>query len=318
MQLNRWFQGFWGGIKPKRPLRLPYVIPGITAGVIGAVLMTVLVYPVTPAQAEGHGTGLSCGVCHPAILEEWKQSAHARAYTDPLFQEWLKDAEHPEECLVCHTTNYNLVTGKYEAENIDCVACHIDPPSDHPDSPIVRPDDAKMCGECHEVTYREWATSKHAQAGMQCADCHHNHERSLRFASPQETCLSCHTTRMDDYAHASHQGANLTCAECHIFRDPDAPIPVTGLAATSHAFDIPTRGCLRCHEEQREAEPTPEAPSTVGVEAAFRIAELEAQVAAQENSRGTPPWLIMQGGLAGIVVGIVMTWLWRAMRGREQ
>ncbi len=270
----------------------------------------------TPAPTP---TPVGCGECHIDIQEEWESSAHARAFTDSEFQHRLQDMTDPAGCYPCHTTGYQPATGEYLAENVTCEACHGVTPADHPPAPVEVDDSSELCGECHEVTYREWADSAHAAEGVQCVSCHTSHGRSLRFTNSQETCLSCHEERMNDYAHMSHINANLACVDCHIYKDPDAPIPVTGLAATSHEFRVPTRGCLRCHElmELEGMEGTIEPPTPTGDEAELRIAELEAQLAALEGSQEASSLQMVQGGVIGLVVGLVASWLLFRAGGRR-
>ena len=275
-----------------------------------------------PALAQEGGEGEEpmpledCAECHVDIEAEWQGSAHARAFEDPLFQDALAEADHPDECLACHTTGFEAITGEYSAENVTCEACHGLTPAEHPPEVVHVRTDSELCGACHEQTYDEWNRSAHAAENVQCMDRHTAHGRALRFVVSQENCLSCHDERLDDFAHVSHAEANLACVDCHIYRDPDAPIPATGLADTSHEFGSPTQGCLRCHEnlEEVDIEATPTVAPATGSEADLRIAELEAELAAIENCQGVPGWLLLQGILLGGVLGAGATWMWLRVR----
>ena len=58
---------------------------------------------VTPAGASDEpAAAASCAGCHPAITEEWSGHAHARAFTDPLYQQALESTARPERCIRCH------------------------------------------------------------------------------------------------------------------------------------------------------------------------------------------------------------------------
>ena len=89
-----------------------------------------------------------CGECHLAIYEEWQQTMHAQAWTDPYFQvDWVYDKKK-QNCLNCHTPLENqqpdLVLGfedgdywspiteenpqfdpELQREGVTCAVCHV-------------------------------------------------------------------------------------------------------------------------------------------------------------------------------------------------
>lgn len=89
-----------------------------------------------------------CGACHAEIYEEWKQSMHAQAWVDPLFQHDYDHQSRPYICTYCHTPvgqqRELIVTGlksinplvakgipneafdpKLQSEGVTCVGCHL-------------------------------------------------------------------------------------------------------------------------------------------------------------------------------------------------
>jgi nitrate reductase cytochrome c-type subunit len=89
-----------------------------------------------------------CGTCHQNHYEEWKQSTHAYAWTDPQFQAELQKETSPYFCINCHTPLENqqeyIVTGlsngniynpvknknrdfnqTLQLEGVNCASCHV-------------------------------------------------------------------------------------------------------------------------------------------------------------------------------------------------
>jgi predicted CXXCH cytochrome family protein len=70
----------------------------------------------------------------------------------------------------------------------------------------------------HHQEYNDWAKSKHADAGVNCWDCHKVHgkgiisKHSLKEAG-DKLCLTCHSVQ-DQLMHSIH-GSN-SCTECHM------------------------------------------------------------------------------------------------------
>lgn len=92
-----------------------------------------------PAAATGPTTAVdiddpqSCAPCHGAIVEEWKESMHARAYhdSDPIYDgvRTLRVRKEGEDvagaCAVCHTPRFG---GDRDSEaarvGVGCASCH--------------------------------------------------------------------------------------------------------------------------------------------------------------------------------------------------
>lgn len=91
-----------------------------------------------------------CAECHAQHVEEWRRSAHARAYLDPLFQEeWTGD----RFCSDCHAPR----AADPEAEpdlarlGVDCATCHVRQGVVH-GAPVPR-DGTTLCATCHQFSF---------------------------------------------------------------------------------------------------------------------------------------------------------------------
>lgn len=130
----------------------------------------------------------SCNACHGTVVEHWRESGHARAWSSPLYREALAAAGEPAYCLRCHLPLLNqraeTVNGYDEgslskprleanprfdptlqAEGVTCAACHVRDaavfgprtlrPGDAPHPAFHQPDlsDPVMCAACHQLAW---------------------------------------------------------------------------------------------------------------------------------------------------------------------
>lgn len=137
--------------------------------------------------AEGP-TAADCGACHVQQYHEWRSSAHARAWSSSVFAR-RTDGYRFTACLPCHAPTTALagppleLRAHFRSDGVTCVVCHLKDGRlagpvaatalvhPHPvavDEPTYR--DSRLCGLCHEGTYREW----------------------LSATEPKPTCQSCH------------------------------------------------------------------------------------------------------------------------------
>lgn len=78
-------------------------------------------------------TAPGCAECHRVVHDEWKDSAHARAFVDPVFQKALASRSAPERCVPCHAPAGVLerlgqvprARDEAREQGIDCKACHV-------------------------------------------------------------------------------------------------------------------------------------------------------------------------------------------------
>jgi hypothetical protein len=125
-----------------------------------------------------------CGECHQEIFEAWKKSRHSLAWVS---KNYIKDSEKrtKEKCLACHIPTTVHAGEKPEPrldrrnEGIYCVPCHVKDGAMHGPHKLVAPphptqynqdyNASKMCGSCHEKTFKEWKATGERDT---CQSCH--------------------------------------------------------------------------------------------------------------------------------------------------
>lgn len=90
---------------------------------LAAILLAVPVAVVAAPPGRGAGGRFlgaeACGACHPAQLDAWKRTAHARAAAPEVLGRRGRDAA----CLACHATGEGAsVRGRLP--DVQCEACH--------------------------------------------------------------------------------------------------------------------------------------------------------------------------------------------------
>ena len=180
---------------------------GLTAGTL-AIGGAVALGPAPrcgAAAAEDFVQAVKCRDCHPDIFAEWKESQHAKAWSDPRFQAALKAAPAPETCTPCHAPNAILdagigvmptVRGRYKSEGVSCVTCH------QKGEAYAGPFGAKAMDPVGHYS----AEVKEFRTHALCATCHgqekelvHNQVREYlkgQFAADGTTCQECHMPKV--------------------------------------------------------------------------------------------------------------------------
>jgi len=164
----------------------------------------------------------SCGECHVAIYQEWQQTMHAQAWTDPYFQtDWVYDKEK-QNCLNCHTPledqQPDLVVGfedgdywspiteknpefdpELQQEGVTCAVCHIKEgkiigPHGIEDAPHPVAQDLSMasgmgvCRRCHAAPpAEEWGTTTISLCGT---------VEEIGLEDKEPDCIGCHMPRV--------------------------------------------------------------------------------------------------------------------------
>ena len=207
-------------------------------GAVASVLLVAAIGLAGPGSAQGpqasvppslrnldfgsvpYMPSIVCGACHGDIYDVWRESVHARAYKDPLFQAGVEEAvAHSGEgikgiCLTCHAPAILMVTAKPEndlrvQEGIGCDFCHsvkgadleefgafeIDP-SNTAYGPFADAESPK-----HETVYSEFMGT----AGY-CATCH---EYQGRAGAPILTTFT-------EYAEGQYDQQLVACQDCHM------------------------------------------------------------------------------------------------------
>lgn len=174
----------------------------------GAALPTAT--PAMPVANPARGLeavvkNASCEACHADIAEEWRASAHRRAFENQAFQHALAIEPLPF-CRSCHAP---------EAE------ANVEPPAQLAALGVA-------CVTCHLVGGDVLAAPR---SSLQRETAPHPVVRNARFASPQ-ACAACHEFPFPDQAfrrtpllmqstvseHAASPFAGQSCADCHMPR----------------------------------------------------------------------------------------------------
>ncbi|MCA9712061.1 MAG: hypothetical protein KDK70_39865, partial [Myxococcales bacterium] len=170
------------------------VLPGVlgaraqprpTAGTAAGTEATTEARTETRCQRARAGAAASCGACHSAIHEQWRRSAHAAAFDDPLFRAEYEPSPSTF-CSDCHASG-EAHHDHDPHDGVDCSSCH--PPT----AQAAEADGVTMCTACHQFqfpadplghrghydpadplqdTVAEWRRSRAAVRGQTCVDCH--------------------------------------------------------------------------------------------------------------------------------------------------
>ena len=206
-------------------------------------------YPHEPAPAA-----VDCGGCHTDMVDQWKNSRHAKAF--------MAGNRNAAGCLSCHGRNAHKILPKTDPKS----------PTHHQNIP-------KTCGTCHgqklvmessglsttpAFSYRE---SVHGRAVAKdssskaavCTDCHNAHEilganseksSIFKFNIPQ-TCGKCHgdvatvfNTSVHGQAVARGNDKAPVCTDCHGIH---AILPHIDPTSSVAAQNIARTTCGQCH-----------------------------------------------------------------------
>lgn len=280
-----------------------------------------------------------CQTCHPDEYGVWKDSMHAKATLDPVFQEQLSKSQNQGECLKCHTTGFDTGSGKFMSEGVTCEACHGQYREGHPaGQTMTLPLDASTCRMCHEAAFKDWDQSKHAEQKIECFDCHQAHTQGLRTGSVETLCAACHSDEQTKLAHSVHGISGVDCGSCHMAKAMTDTADSSGakVSASSHTFTVPADVCNRCHSDathpagnaQIKASQLPAVSVAEGRELAqanARVTELETKNSeAQKRLESLRSISVISMGLAlgaggffGLVVGVAGMSLWRSKSPRK-
>jgi hypothetical protein len=243
----------------------------IWKSVVGTCSVLLLAFTaVTAVQAQDGPGEISvddCGSCHEAVQIQWAGSTHARALSDPIFQEaWLAQGNSPD-CLTCHTTGFNPVTKHYEQEGIACVTCHSPIAEEHPLQLMPTNPSSRLCGECHLDTYEEWEMSGHGQKELACIRCHNPHSTNLKKSDAQAVCQACHRSEVHFFSFTMHAQEGILCTDCHVRVSPTTL--GEGHGQRLHTFRVDLKTCMTCHGDNMHY-PTDKALGASRGEQAFR------------------------------------------------
>lgn len=226
---------------PKHALVVAILVFAATFGTVtaaGAVeAMPFEPNSIAPGTFEAPGT---C-TCHGDLLEQWKGSMHANAWTDPVYQLMLERATEDigevatTFCVGCHAPA-GLATGVIDDEGLDpatngitCTFCHYT---------VTATDDPP--GNL-SLGFPAGGPDRVRRAQIMDPQAPHPAEGSKFFDSP-ELCGSCHNVNhpvngmhlemtYTEWAESPQAAQGITCQNCHMHREVGGSAPFTGMAA---------------------------------------------------------------------------------------
>lgn len=306
---------------------------GLAVGILGLFLTVQMALAQDEVPEEPVIPTQECQECHLDVANHWEDSAHAHAFDDEVFQAKWQGLGEPEECLACHTTNFQPATGEYDAEGVACESCHGEITEEHPPAPVPILADTEYCGTCHTTTLGEWHQTGHASEDIGCMDCHDPHSQQPLFEQSDELCVNCHKDSMEAYLEDLHIQEGIGCVDCHALVIPPEEMPEDGIVPTGHAFTITPATCVACHTDALHAGfslPGYEHGAAVASSEATETTEdtelvtvLQGTVSLEEPDELTPEQkvqtleaalanrnltLLFQGGVLGLVLGGSTAW----------
>jgi len=161
----------------------------------------------------------ACGQCHREIYDEWSESMHGRAWTDPYYQvDSLFDGSQ-QICLNCHTPmvnqQQNLVLGFTDRDKFDPVL------APNPGYDTALRDEGVTCAVCHVRNGRIVGPYRTDRAP-------HSVEYDPAMSRGMKPCLRCHVVagkRWDTFysippcgtvAEIEKGGQEVDCIGCHL------------------------------------------------------------------------------------------------------
>jgi len=200
----------------------------------------------------------ACGSCHGVTLTDWRASAHADAWTSPLFRAGLQ-VEPKAFCVGCHAPE----TARAD-EGIGCVTCH---EANRDDSPAVRrmpiaparPDagaehavalrsraalaDPAFCRSCHEFATPAFEGGRKRGTALPMQSTY-SEWLAYQRAGDAETCQSCHMPGGRHVMSGTRDLALLRGALAVTARDEPTGATLT-LASVGVGHDFPTGDLFR-------------------------------------------------------------------------
>ena len=162
-----------------------------------------------------YASSQQCQGCHREIYNEWKESMHANALTDPIFQGALSQQADKTVCISCHapttrlTGDFNL-TSDISNEAITCDFCHTISGlnASNPIQPfILSPGDTKYgkYSDTVSMTHKTQKTDLLAKSEF-CGACH-----DLAMPNGLVVLATYKEWKNSDYAEKG-----IECQSCHM------------------------------------------------------------------------------------------------------
>ena len=225
---------------------------------------------------------LQCESCHGPLGKHGKKVRKGKL-REPMITFGLQSLVTADKqnsvCLSCHANRPLLAWqgSSHQNEQVPCASCHQMHKQQETDPILVKQQQNKLCGRCHQEQLRASnQRSSHPLKGgqMACSDCHNAHgsfnEHELSRESTNQTCNQCHSEKRgpllwehapvtEDCAicHDAHGSINANllkqrtpqlCRDCHIPADHPSPMQSSDHVTTNFksAF-LFGKNCLNCH-----------------------------------------------------------------------
>lgn len=292
------------------------VLSRIAYGALFAIPLMLLTYafaqaspPVDINPQDEVSQEQVCKSCHPAFYETWEEGLHGQSFSDPAFQKAWKEGGKPDECLSCHVTGYDSMTGNWDEDGVACARCHNPVPEDHPREamPVARSSD--LCGDCHTETYFQWQASVHRQKDLGCETCHDPHGSQLLVANDEGLCASCHKARSSNFSHTQHSQEGLACADCHMADLGEQVNQAHG--NKDHSFFVSLDTCNGCHVYEMH-DPVAVHEEEPPAENLDPMASVETSSVLAAPKPVSPIGFALLAGLVGLAAGVVLApWIER-------
>lgn len=193
---------------------------------------------------KGHFTSVNSCTCHRELLNQWKDSMHSKALTDPFFRyeyELIKEEDGQKAadfCLTCHAPGELLTNGEGALDadegtnGLVCTVCHqiagqtvenekignasFGYSNKNPDG-ILRAQLEDPKGASHPALEEPYYNT-----AEYCGNCH-------QLALPQNDLVIDNTYK--DWAASSFAKEGKTCQNCHMFKNAnELQAPYKGIA----------------------------------------------------------------------------------------
>lgn len=182
---------------------------------------------LTQHGARNDASGSMCMACHGSADDHLKDPLKNKMASK--FGRGVPAAQKDAVCMTCHAGNRHLGfwdSGKHAQNEVSCSNCH----NIHgkPGAPVVapfttsfRPNEADMCGACHQQVRAATLKPSHhpiIENKIKCSDCHNPHGAitpvMLKAETVNQQCYSCHADKRGPYIFA-HPAVEENCLSCH-------------------------------------------------------------------------------------------------------
>jgi len=183
---------------------------------------------LSPHGAKTDADGGMCQACHGNATDHLKDPVKNKMAGNP-FQKGATADQRTTVCMTCHSGNRNLAfwtSGKHQLNEVTCSNCHSIhgkslAPSINKFVTTFRPNQAEMCGSCHQpIRAATFKPSHHPiiEGKVKCSDCHNPHgaltPSMIKQPTINDQCYSCHADKRGPYVF-NHPPVEENCATCH-------------------------------------------------------------------------------------------------------